>query len=165
MEGSFSRWLPVKSGVPQGSILGPLLFLLYINDMPMVVSSSSSVALFADDAKVFHSINNLNDCLKLQRNLDRLYDWSVTWKLVFNVRKCNALTVSRSRNKIDFSYSINGQPLDTVDSFKDLGVTISHDLSWGCQIKSLVSKCNQTMGMIKRSVGFRAAPSLTCKLY
>lgn len=165
IEGNSSPWLPVKSGVPQGSILGPLLFLLYINDMPEIVSSST-LALFADDAKCFRSINSIADCLELQRDLDRLFQWSVKWKLEFNVKKCKALTVSRSiHNKVKFSYSLNGSIIESVDSFRDLGVTITQDLSWGSQVSSLVSKCNQTMGMIKRSVGYRAAPSLSCKLY
>ena len=164
IEGSKSAWLPVKSGVPQGSILGPLLFLLYINDMPGVVSSSS-VALFADDAKCFRSIKNIDDCLKLQRDLDKLFHWSVKWKLNFNVKKCKVLSVTRNRQKVDFNYSLNGLLLEQTDSFKDLGVTISNTLSWGSQVSSLVSKCNQTMGLIKRAVGFRAPPSLTCNLY
>ena len=164
IEGSSSPWLPVKSGVPQGSILGPLLFLLYINDMPQSVLSSS-IALFADDVKCFHSVNSIGDCLELQRDLDLLSEWSTKWKLNFNVKKCMVLSVTRRWNKVNFSYLLNGTILQTVDSFKDLGVTISHDLSWSSQVSSLVSKCNQTMGMVKRAIGFKTSPSLSCKLY
>ena len=164
IEGCESEWLPVKSGVPQGSILGPLLFLLYINDMPDVVSSSH-VALFADDAKCYRSINNVDDCIKLQGDLDKLFKWSTVWKLKFNVKKCQVLSISRSMCKHSFNYSLSGTVLDRTESFKDLGVTISQDLSWGTHVSSLVSKCNQTMGLIKRAVGFRLAPSLTTTLY
>ena len=164
LEGESSEWLPVKSVVPQGSILGPLMFLLFINDMPSVVSSGL-VSLFADDAKCFHPINNIGDCLALHGDLDRLYDWSVKWRLVFNIEKCKVLTVSRSRTPVNFNYSINGSVLEKVDSFTDLGVTVSHDLSWGHHISSIISKCNQTLGMVKRSIGFKAQSSLKSKLY
>jgi hypothetical protein len=97
VEGSFSEWLPVTSGVPQGSILGPLLFVLYINDMPSVVRSID-IALFADDAKCIMKISSDEDCRSMQADLDRLFEWGNTWSMCFNVNKCKVLTISRSRN-------------------------------------------------------------------
>ncbi len=163
LEGEASGWLPVISGVPQGSILGPLLFLLYINDMSDVVSSST-LALFADDSKCFSNINNISDCLALQRDLDSLCQWARTWQLNFNVKKCSVLNIAR-RRRVDFVYTLNGIPLASVDSFKDLGISVTPTLSWGVQIQNIVNKCNRIMGMVKRSVGFGAAHSVKQKLY
>ena len=75
VEGCHSEWLPVTSGVPQGSILGPFLFLLYINDLPCTVEHSS-VALFADDSKCFKEVCNLDDCSKLQDDINAMFTWS-----------------------------------------------------------------------------------------
>jgi len=79
-----SDWLPVISGVPQGSILGPMLFLLYINDMPSV-AQHSSLALFADDSKCYKKINNTSDCVHLQKDLDALFEWSKHGTFVFTL--------------------------------------------------------------------------------
>ena len=84
IDGKSSDWLPVTSGVPQGSILGPALFVLFINDMPNVLSHSSTLALFADDAKCFRAIRSYTDCALLQDDIDKLVDWSNNWKLDFN---------------------------------------------------------------------------------
>lgn len=84
IDGEESSWLPVLSGVPQGSILGPLLFVLYINDLPRCVTSM--VGLYADDTKLCRKITSVDDCKLLQRDLDMLIEWSKKWKLKFNVR-------------------------------------------------------------------------------
>ena len=80
LDGKCSEWLSVTSGVPQGSILGPVLFVLFINDMPDVVSEPSTLALFADDAKCHRAINDDGDCVALQDDLNNLSYWSVKWK-------------------------------------------------------------------------------------
>ena len=82
-----SLLLPVLSGIPQGSILGPLLFLIYINDIPDC-AVSSIILLFADDTKCFKTIGNLIDSDQLQRDIDSLYKWSFDWNLSFDLSKC-----------------------------------------------------------------------------
>ena len=99
VDGVFSDSLPVVSGVPQGSILGPLLFVLYINDLPRVVQNSS-VALFADDAKCYMNINSINDCQLLQNDLHALVKWSSIWELNFHPSKCQVITISRKRSLV-----------------------------------------------------------------
>ena len=103
---SRSSLLPVISGVPQGSILGPLLFLIYVNDLPLSINSSS-LLLFADDTKCLKSIDCPHDCDLLQNDLSLLSDWSLKWKLLFNVFKCVNLTFSLSQDPIVHSYFIN----------------------------------------------------------
>ena len=157
-------WLPVTSGVPQGSILGPLLFLLYINDMPSVTSNTET-ALFADDAKCIKRIFSPTDTQALQDDLNRLHQWSVVWSLTFNVEKCKVLTISRSRSPVKFDYSLNGAPLENVGSFKDLGVVIDSSLSFREQTRLLIGKANATAGMIKRTLGYHAPCRATLQLY
>ena len=84
MDGAYSPWVSVTSGVPQGSLLWPFLFLLYLNDLPDIVSNSTSIALFADDAKCSSVVRTPDDCLALQRDLNCLYDWTTLWGLKFN---------------------------------------------------------------------------------
>ncbi|CAB4043417.1 Hypothetical predicted protein, partial [Paramuricea clavata] len=98
LDGKCSEWLDVTSGVPQGSILGPALFVLFINDMPDVISESGTLALFADDAKCLRTINSDADCVALQRDLNNLTTWSAEWKLPFNIDKCTISTVTTKRN-------------------------------------------------------------------
>ena len=95
VDGSFSNYADVESGVPQGTVLGPLLFLLHINDLPSCVNSK--VRLFADDCLLYREIKNNQDQIDMQRGLDALMDWGSTWGMKFNAKKCNIMRVSRSR--------------------------------------------------------------------
>ena len=94
VDGAYSRWSPVHSGVPQGTVLGPLLFLIYINDLPDSVSST--VRLFADDCLVYWEVGSIDDQLALQRDLDSLENWAHIWGMKFNPSKCTILTIFRS---------------------------------------------------------------------
>ena len=86
--GATSEDLPVTSGVPQGSILGPAFFLLYVNDLPEVISSSSRVLMIADDTKIFREIKTLGDASSLREDLGKLATWSQSSGLLFNEAKC-----------------------------------------------------------------------------
>jgi len=164
VEGVASGWSPVTSGVPQGSILGPLFFLLFINDMPPVASSSQT-ALFADDSKCFKSISSLSDCIQLQNDLHSLFNWSQSWQMKFNPTKCKVMSFTRSRNPIRYDYSIDGVTLEYVDCFTDLGVIVDCNLNFHSHIDSIVNKSSRVSGMIKRSVGFNAPQSVKLNLY
>ena len=121
ISGPASTWLPVKSGVPQGSILGPLLFLLFINDLPNVIQYCK-VDLFADDAKMYKKVVTEEDCVNLQKDLDSVYQWSIKWGLSFNVSKCKLICVTRSKKLVLFNYNVNGDVLECVNEMSDLGV-------------------------------------------
>jgi hypothetical protein len=164
IDGVNSEWASVTSGVPQGSIIGPQLFLLYINDMPLVVSNST-VALFADDSKCFKSITNERDCRLLQTDIELLYEWSKSNLMTFNADKCKVLTISRAHNPIDFVYTMNGTTLEKVTSFKDLGVTVDLTLSFKDHINSITSDTNRICGLIRRSIGFNAPTNVKLQLY
>ena len=150
LEGERSAEVPVTSGVPQGSVLGPLLFLLYINDLPQNIQSQ--VRLFADDTAVYLTVTSLEDANILQSDLDTLEEWERTWDMEFNPGKCQVLHITRSRQPLQSQYTLHGQVLESVDSAKYLGVNISQDLSWNHHINEITGKANRTLGFIKRNV-------------
>ena len=137
--GFTSSALPVLSGVPQGSILGPLLFVLFINDMFLCVSKVTNIALYADDTKIWHRIESFKDHHCLQDDIKNLFDWSTRNKMVFHPSKCRALSISKKRNVFDnlpfhiFIYELNGILIDYVETHKDLGVIVDSKLNWGPQ--------------------------------
>ena len=140
-----SDWGDVTSGVPQGSILGPILFLIYVNDIPDNISNTAK--MFADDTKLYKPISNISDCHKLQQDLNSLAAWSNQWLLKFNESKCVVLRIKES---FDYIYTLNGIPLNSVESQKDLGVTISKNLKPSSHIAIATKKANQRLGLIKR---------------
>ncbi|PFX15231.1 putative RNA-directed DNA polymerase from transposon X-element [Stylophora pistillata] len=126
----------VDQGVPQGSLLGPALFVLFINDMPSALSHSSTLALFADDAKCFRTIRSYADCALLQDEIDKLVDWSNNWKLAFNVDKCSLCTVTRKRSPIICNYRMGEKALSRVRAQRDLGVLMSDTASFNDHIQA-----------------------------
>ena len=132
VDGVSSGLVDVDSGVPQGTVLGPILFLLHINDVPSIVSSK--VRLFADDCLIYRQIKSNNDQIELQRDLNLLESWGAKWGMRFNAAKCNIMRVSRMRLPFLYSYKLSGQVLDEVKDSKYLGVTISDNLDWSKHI-------------------------------
>ena len=104
VNGKASNWLLVISGVPQGSVLGPLLFILYIDDIRSVVKSSS-LRLFADDVSIYAKVSSVDDCLQLQEDLSCIYKWTVQWQLTLNPCKCEAISITNKRLPISFYLS------------------------------------------------------------
>ena len=94
VEGVMSSWSDVISGVPQGTVLGPLLFLLFINDLPSVVAPDTTCRLFANDCLLYREIHSQDDQLQLQRDLKSLEDWNIFWGMNFNAKKCNIRPMS-----------------------------------------------------------------------
>ena len=137
--------LPVISGIPQGSILGPLLFLIYINDLPPAVTSSK-VLLFADDAKCYKTIHNLSDISLLQLDLDSLTNWSHTNHLLFKAAKCNSIRFKPISGVLEGGpYSIDDHEVPKEVSHYDLGIIFSADISWHCHYEFIVGKAYKVL--------------------
>ena len=153
VNGELSASKPVISGIPQGSVLGPLLFVLYINDLPDTVKSN--VLLFADDTKIFKQVSCSDDATVLQEDIDALNRWSDMWLLKFNTDKCHVLTLGKFENITHtHRYSLYGDELDHVFEEKDLGVIIDMELTFGEHIATKVNKANGIMGLIRRTFSF-----------
>ena len=148
--GSQSGWKPVLSGVPQGSILGPLLFLVYINDIHQ--NLSSPVSLFSDDCTLYHEISSSQDCFCLQADLDLVSRWSVIWQLPLNLSKCKALSISNKLNPISFDYTINNVTIEWVSKFTYLGIIINKTLSWKVHAISTKAKAFNVLNILRRSL-------------
>ena len=119
--GQYSEWSPVISGVTQGSVLGPLLFIRYVDDLCSVINHSS-IKFFADDITIFKEINNLDDCSALQKDLDAVLDWSSKWLLRLNPDKCAALSITNKCHTIMHTYQLNGHPIIWSPVIRYLGV-------------------------------------------
>ena len=150
VEGCSSDSVPVVSGVPQGSVLGPLLFLLFINALPDKIVSNTR--LFADDCIVYRQINRPEDCLILQEDLNSLAEWESKWGMAFHPQKCSVLSIKRSRSPVKYSYRLKGHVLDLQDSTKYLGVDIQSSLSWKTHIDRITKKSNSMLGFLRRNV-------------
>ena len=150
LEGEQSYEADVTSGVPQGSVLGPCLFLFYINDLPEGLTSK--VRLFADDTIVYLAVRSASDGEVLQRDLELLEAWEQKWQMEFHPEKCQILTITRKRTPVKFQYILHGQVLEHVPSAKYLGVTLSHDMRWNTHINNITRKANQTLGFLRRNL-------------
>ena len=138
MNGSHSDWDRVESGVPHGKVLGPLLFLLYINDIGNKVSSE--IHLFADDCIVYRPINNDVDSLELQKDIKLLSDWSQTWQMSFNPKKCYVMHMGTKRNMYKHAYKMYDHVLETVENHQYLGIYISHNYSGTINLSVFLKK-------------------------
>ena len=153
VDGEMSDWTRVLSGVPQGSILGPVLFLIYINDIPGQVGSK--VKLFADDTKLYKVIEGKEDRLSLQSDLCSLCEWSKKWQLKFNIEKCKSMHVGDNGGEIDNYYMVSheGERIDLqeVTEEKDLGVVVKSDLRWTDQCSGVIGRATGAMRKLKTS--------------
>jgi hypothetical protein len=144
-----SSWVPVRSGVPQGSVLGPLLFLLYVDDIRMHVDCD--MVMFADDLKLWIPINTVADEQRMQTNLDALQEWTDKWLLNFNTTKCVTLHLSSSAVTSNHQYSIGDHLLENIEVEKDLGVLIESTLKPTLQCVKASNRAMSIMRRIKRS--------------
>ena len=128
VDGSHSSQLEVVSGVLQGTVLGPSLFLLFINDI--VDRSDSTIRLFADDAVVYREISSLSDHACLQYDLRNLQSWAKTWQMQSNIAKFQLLSISNKKNTSKFDYTLDSQSLTPTDGHDYLGVRCRRDLRW-----------------------------------
>ena len=151
IDGIASERLPVTSGVPQGSLIGPLLFVIFINDLPDVIDVQTSTALYADDTKLHRTILSVKDCDILQQDLANLNTWSLESNMKSNASKCKVFTVTQKKTPVPQEYYLGYIYLQCVQKEKDLGVTISCNLSWDSHVKCIVHEANTMLGFLKRS--------------
>ena len=132
---------PVLSGVHQGSVLGPCLCLLYINDM-----TESNIGLFADETIMYLTGSNQTDCQALQSGLSKPKTWESEWLMAFNPDKCEVIRITRKTTL--FNYTLHGVGLKETDTAKYLGVNISSDLSWAKHINQITTNTNNSLNSL-----------------
>ena len=143
-----------RGGSPKDSVLGPILFRLYINDLPN--NLGCNVRLFADDAILYKEISSQEDGQSLQKDLDKVAEWSDKWKMKLNTDKCKAMSITRRRTKIENHYVLNDTPLELVTSAKYLGVTIQDDLKWNSHVTNITKKANNTLAFLRRNIRIKS---------
>ena len=144
---TYSKCFNVTSGVPQGTVLGPILFLLYINDLPDGILCF--ISLFADDVKI---VTTTSDIQLAQDDLIRLENWQKTWLLTFNTidNKCKVLHIGKN-NSLN-QYRMNNMNLPSITTEKDLGIHINSALEWSEHIQKCINKANLVLGWMSRNV-------------
>ena len=162
VNGTVSPYLPIGSGVPQGSVLGPLLFSMYINDLPAATTSPSQTALFADDTTIFAS-GKTADCISssLNTTLSSVNQWLISNGLSLNVAKSKCMLIHSNRKRpSSLNIVFNGSSLEQVQTFKLLGVIIDHHLLWRPHIDSVVKSVSRNVQLMRRLSWFLPVNSL-----
>jgi len=149
IKGCESSWQAVLSGVPQCSVLGPVLLLIFINNLDEIIRNF--ILKFADDTKVFGKTIDDNDKCKLQEDLNKFVSWAQKWKMEFNVRTCKVMHTGNTNNK--FSYEMNGKVLDKVLVETDLGIMSDVKSSQQCVVAC--NKPNEVLGIIRRTISYK----------
>ena len=162
IDGVTSNVVSVKSGVPQGTVLGPLMFLLYINDISDNISSS--LRLFADDCLMYRVIKSAEDVHRLQNDLDVLAQWASLWQMNFNTDKCIVLKCSRNCSLLNSGYTLNGHILGVMEQHSYLGVILQSRLSWLPHINTIINKASKTLNFIKRNL-YKCSTSVKASAY
>ena len=147
VQGERSNLEEVKSGVPQGSVLGPIMFTLYVNELPELVKSH--MKLLADDAKLYQKIEDHTDSEVLQADIDALCEWTEHWLLQFNIQKCKVMHCGSSNPKMD--YHMKELKLQTTEDEKDLGVTVTSDLQPSVHCQRAANRAMVALRLLKSS--------------
>lgn len=159
LNGNVSEWLPVTSGVPQGSVLGPTCFVIFINDLDEVLNLVDGfVFKFADDTKYGRVIRGEEDQVKMQNDINRLLEWADRWQMSFNELKCKIMHVGKSNPQYSYhmgGYAPAGTILKKVQEEKDIGVMISNSLKPYAQCAMAAKKANSVLGQMSRSFHYR----------
>src|SRR5271170_3442091 len=162
VDGWTSDPVQVSSGVPQGSVIGPLLFILYINDLPDKIKSKCR--LFADDSLIYRKITSEADYTALQQDLEEVLDWCNKWGMTLNLDKCEHMKVTSKRAPDQNQYTLSQHTLATVSSYKYLGLQISDDLNWNKHVNTVINKANKVLYVTKLALA-RSTPAVKIAAY
>ena len=152
INGSTSSWSPVVSGVPQGTVLGPILFLMFTGIKDLPTNTTSDIKLFADDCVLYRPIYSVSDPFALQHDLDQLEKWVYTWQMKFAPTKCFVLSVTLKNSPSQFNYSLCDAQLDGACHQNYLGVYITCTLSWQLQCDEAKKKAMRVLGIFQRNL-------------
>jgi hypothetical protein len=159
INGTVSDWLTVRSGVPQGSVLGPVLLDAFINDLPEVMSSMCS--MYADDTKVYNTVKDASNKMQLQNDLDSLVDWADAWQLRFNADKCKVLHLGKNIEQQAYSMRRHGCDervmIEKSCKGKELELCVDKELKFSRHTETQVNKSNKLLGLIRRSYEYQDA--------
>ena len=163
VNGFYSKPIHVSSGVPQGSHLGPLLFVLFINDLVSYIQHCK-ILLYADDVKIFAPVESVLDCSKIQKDLLQIQLWSDTNDLSLNLDKCKIISFFRNKNHyLRYDYQITGKSIEHVSSIYDLGVIFDTKLNFNDHTNHITSRARSLIGFIFRnSRQFKNVSTLQC---
>ena len=151
----------ITNGVPQGSVLGPLLFIIFVNDLPNIFPPEVTTKFFADDAKLYTEITSNDDIVELQRCLDLLSEWARDWQLEISIPKCFVMDIGNKQNTSDYnSININGLDLECVAELKDLGVTLDTHIKFAPHITQIVARAKQRLFLLFRAFTTRETAPL-----
>lgn len=164
INGFESDCIQVTSGVPQGSILGPLLFILFINDIKYCFQNSKFL-LYADDLKIYKNITNVSDCLDFQSDLDRFTMYCSKNRLYLSLTKCHSITFTKRKNITQFDYHLSNTPLSKATSLRDLGVQLDSKLHLDVHVENIINKAYQMFGFVMRSCKEFHRPATYLHLY
>ena len=150
IEGQASEWADLKAGVPQGAVLGPLLFLVFINDIVYIVTHCK-IRLFADDTCLFVEVDNREEAAQqINEDLERISVWARDWLVTFSPPKTKLLMISNKPNAhLHPDLTLEGHVIDKVLNHKHLGITISHNLRWNCHIDDIVTKASKKLDLMR----------------
>ena len=151
VRGEYSEWVDVISGVPQGSVLGPILFLIYVNNIPEIVNCS--IKMFADDTKLFRTVKSIDDCNILQNDLNTLSQLTNDWLLSFNVDKCKVTHIGKNNPKLDYTMRTENENSILIETSeeKDLGVWITNDLKHEKQVIAASQRAMAVLRSVRRA--------------
>ena len=155
IDGAASETCEVTSGVPQGSVLGPLLFIIYINDIGQGLSPDTTIRLFADDALLYRKIQSHEDHSILQSDLNRLMDWATAWRMEFNPKKCNVIhfmTIYQKKTQCAVPYLMGTHTLERVSDSAYLGVTLNEHLEWTTHTQKIAGMAHTTLSFLERNL-------------
>ena len=149
IRGTASQNREVTSGVPQGSVLAPIMFLIYINDLGEDISNDSYINMFADDAKIQRKIVNENSCKELQEDINKIKAWSEKWKMEFNVDKCHVVRFGESSKRPEWQYTLGNENITSADKEKDLGVVMNFKMKREDHINQVTGKMYNLLANMK----------------